>query len=154
MRPGIVEPRSEQEAALRRQEGAWFVSQRRDQVTHGVAIEELFGYSTGMGVGGFVYVSGQLARDATGTQIAGSTLEAKFDKVVSNIEAVLRKLGRSLEDVVYVQAHVTDDVADLAELAPLFRKAFGGKGVAGTIVPVIRVNDAGGLLEMSAIATR
>ena len=42
---------------------------RRNQVTHGLPIEDHFGYSTGVRVDGEIYVAGQLARDSTGKQI-------------------------------------------------------------------------------------
>jgi enamine deaminase RidA (YjgF/YER057c/UK114 family) len=42
----------------------------RRNVTHGTAIEDIFGYSTGTRYGREVYVAGQLAPDSDGNQIA------------------------------------------------------------------------------------
>ena len=125
---------------------------RRTQVTHGLPIEKLFGYSTGIRVDGEIYVAGQLARDGTGKQIPQTTAEAKIDGVVANIATVVNRLGGLLDDLVQVQIHVADDVADLDEVLRLCRQRFGRCRPAGTIVPVHALNDAGGLLEISAIA--
>lgn len=126
---------------------------QREQITHGLPIEDFFGYSTGMRAGDLVYVAGQLARDKQGQQIPEHDLPAKFGQVVANISSVLGRLGSSLADVVYVQIHVTRDVEDLGEIVPLCRAHFGAAAPAATIVPVDAVNDAGGLLEISAVAT-
>jgi 2-iminobutanoate/2-iminopropanoate deaminase len=126
---------------------------KREQITHGLPIEDLFGYSTGMKVDDLVYVAGQLARDKEGQQIPESDLASKFAQVVTNISSVLDRLGSSLANVVYVQIHVTQDVQNLNDVVPLCRRHFGLAAPAATIVPVDAVNDPGGLLEISAVAT-
>jgi 2-iminobutanoate/2-iminopropanoate deaminase len=125
----------------------------RAHVTNDLPIEELFGYSTGMRVGDLVYVAGQLARDAQGNQIAAEDLPSKVGQVAANVASVLRRFDRSIEDILYLQVHVTRDVSDLGELGPLLREHFGHVAPAATIVPVDAVNDPGGLLEISAVAT-
>ena len=125
---------------------------QRTQVTHGLPIEELFGYSTGVRVDGEIYVAGQLARDASGKQIPQTAPEAKIDRVVANITTVIDRLGGLLDDLVQVQVHVSDDVGDLDDVMRLCQERFGQYRPAGTIVPVHALNDAGGLFEISAIA--
>lgn len=125
----------------------------RRHITNGLPIEELFGYSTGMRVGDLVYVAGQLARDREGNQIAETDLPSKVAQVAANVASVLGRLDCSIHDIVYLQIHVTQDVGDLGELAPLLREHFGDVAPAATIVPVDAVNDPGGLLEISAVAT-
>ena len=75
----------------------------RRNVTHGTAIEDIFGYSTGTRYGREVYVAGQLARDSDGNQIASTALSDKFARVAANIHdrsepklAVPRSLGGEL----------------------------------------------------------
>ena len=67
----------------------------RRNVTHGTAIEDIFGYSTGTRYGREVYVAGQLARDSDGNQIASTALSDKFARVAANIHKVLTKLEAS-----------------------------------------------------------
>ncbi len=125
---------------------------QRTQVTHGLPIEDHFGYSTGVRVDGEIYVAGQLARDSTGKQILQTTAEAKMDQVVANITTVVNRLGGLLDDLVQVQIHVADNVGDFDDVLRLCQQRFGPYRPAGTIVPVHALNDAGGLFEISAIA--
>jgi 2-iminobutanoate/2-iminopropanoate deaminase len=129
-------------------------SERREQVTHGTAIEDLFGYSTGMAIGSLVYVAGQLARDDTGTQISATDLDSKLAQVVKNIQSVVERMGSSLDEVAYLQIHVTNEVDDLKDAFAVCKKHFGSIAPAMTIVPVERLNDDGGLVEVSAVAVR
>ena len=113
-------------------------SEHREQITHGTAIEDLFGYSTGMATGSLVYVAGQLARDDTGTQIAATDLDSKMAQVVKNIRSVVERLGSSLEEVASLQIHVTNEVDDLEDAFAVC-KSTSGAAPAVTIVPVERL---------------
>jgi|SRR5215207_9877752 enamine deaminase RidA (YjgF/YER057c/UK114 family) len=124
----------------------------RRNVTHGTAIEDLFGYSTGTRYGREVHLAGQLARDSDGNPIASTSLSDKFEQVAANIHKVLAKLEAKSGDLVYVQVHVTDDAGPIGDVIELCRNHFGEAEPAITIVPVNRLNDEGGLIEISAIA--
>jgi enamine deaminase RidA (YjgF/YER057c/UK114 family) len=124
----------------------------RRNVTHGTAIEDLFGYSTGTRYGREVHLAGQLARDSDGNQIASTSLSDKFEQVAANFHKVLAKLEAKSGDLVYVQVHVTDDAGPIGDVIELCRNHFGEAEPAITIVPVNRLNDEGGLIEISAIA--
>lgn len=124
----------------------------RTNVTHGTAIEDIFGYSTGTRYGREVHVAGQLARDSDGNQIASAELSGKFARVAANIEKVLAKLDAGPADLVYVQVHATDEAGPIGDVIQLCREHFGEAAPATTIVQVNRLNDEGGLIEISAIA--
>jgi enamine deaminase RidA (YjgF/YER057c/UK114 family) len=124
----------------------------RRNVTHGTVIEDIFGYSTGTRYGREIHVAGQLARDSDGNQIASTSLSDKFAQVAANIHKVLAKLGAESVDLVYVQVHVTDEAEPIGDVIEQCRKHFGEAKPAITIVPVNRLNDEGGLIEISAIA--
>jgi enamine deaminase RidA (YjgF/YER057c/UK114 family) len=124
----------------------------RRNVTHGTAIEDLFGYSTGTRYGREVHLAGQLARDSDGNQIASTSLSDKFEQVAANFHKVLAKLEAKSGDLVYVQVHVTDDAGPIGDVIELCRNHFGEAEPAITIVPANRLNDEGGLIEISAIA--
>ena len=124
----------------------------RRKVIHGTAIEDIFGYSTGTRHGREAYVAGQLARDSDGNQIASTALSDKFARVAANIHKVLTKLEAESVDLVYVQVHVADDAGPIGDVIELCRNHFGEAEPAITIVPVNRLNDEEGLIEISAIA--
>jgi enamine deaminase RidA (YjgF/YER057c/UK114 family) len=121
----------------------------RRNVTHGTAIEDIFGYSTGTRYGREVYVAGQLARDSDGNQIASTALSDKFARVTANIHKVLTKLEAESVDLVYVQVHVADDAGPIGDVIELCRNHFGEAEPAITIVPVNRLNDEGANRNLS-----
>jgi 2-iminobutanoate/2-iminopropanoate deaminase len=126
---------------------------KREQTRHGLEIEELFGYSQGLKVGDLIYVAGQIGRDETGQPIPEPGLRAKFEKTMANMSAVLTRLGSSMEQLLYVQVHVTVDLGDnWEELAGLCRKHFEAARPAATIVQVDGLNHPDYLVEVSAIA--
>ena len=108
----------------------------RIQVTHGLQIEEKFGYSTGIRMGRFAYVAGQMARDRRGKQIPDSALHAKFAQVRLNISSVLEKLGGSVDQLFSLRVYVTEDVACLGDCRGLCKEFFGECRPVGTIIPV------------------
>jgi enamine deaminase RidA (YjgF/YER057c/UK114 family) len=96
----------------------------RRNVTHGTAIEDIFGYSTGTRYGREAYVAGQLARDSDGNQIASTALSDKFARVAANIHKVLTKLEAESVALVYVQVHVADDAGPIGDVIELCRNHF------------------------------
>jgi len=126
----------------------------RPQTRHGLEIEERFGYSQGLEADGLIYVAGQVPRDETGKPIPATGIAAKFDKTASNVQAVLDRLGSSLDRLVYVQLHVTADLErSWSDLTALNRRFFAKAAPAGTIIQVDGLNHPDYLIEISAVAT-
>lgn len=65
-------------------------------------------YSPGLRAGDFIFVSGQVPRDPASGQIVGETIEEQTRQVLENIKSILEAGGATLEDVVKVNAHLTD----------------------------------------------
>jgi 2-iminobutanoate/2-iminopropanoate deaminase len=65
-------------------------------------------YSQGWRAGDFIFVTGTGPIDPTTGQLAGETIEAQTEQVISNIESVLKADGASLRDVVKVTVHLSD----------------------------------------------
>jgi 2-iminobutanoate/2-iminopropanoate deaminase len=65
-------------------------------------------YSQGWRAGDFIFVTGTGPIDPRTGQLAGDTIEAQTDQVISNIESVLRADGASLRDVIKVTVHLSD----------------------------------------------
>jgi 2-iminobutanoate/2-iminopropanoate deaminase len=70
----------------------------------------------------FIFVSGQIPADSTGTLVEG-TLAEKTEACIANIEAILKAAGSSLDRVVKVNVFLTD-MADFAEMNGVYEKRF------------------------------
>jgi reactive intermediate/imine deaminase len=64
-------------------------------------------YSQGLRLGDFVYVSGQVGRDAVTGELAEG-IEAQTARAIENISAILQAGGASLSDVVKATVHLKD----------------------------------------------
>jgi 2-iminobutanoate/2-iminopropanoate deaminase len=65
-------------------------------------------YSQGWRAGDFIFVTGTGPVDPITGQLAGNTIEEQTERVISNIESVLKADGASLRDVVKVTVHLSD----------------------------------------------
>lgn len=102
-------------------------------------------------VGGMVFVSGQLARDAEGRIVGRGDMAAQTRQVIANIRAILNAAGGDLRHVVKLTAFMTD--MDLAPQAWAVREeAFASHPPASTGVQVARLTHPDFLIEMEAIA--
>lgn len=107
-------------------------------------------YAQGIVAGGFVYTSGELPVDpATGHQVAGD-LGVQTNRVLDNLEAILKGAGCSLGDVVKVNVFVTD-LTDFSKLNEAMAARFGDHRPTRTTVQVARL-PAGAPLEMDVVA--
>jgi enamine deaminase RidA (YjgF/YER057c/UK114 family) len=125
------------------------MSERRPAAAHGLAIEDVWGYSQAIVADGLVHVAGQVPRDSTGTPVVG-TLEVAFAKTVENLSAALEQVGSSLDQLTYTQWHFAAE--DLDQGQELFRRVLGGIAPAATFVAVAGLNHPDYALEVSAIA--
>ena len=62
--------------------------------------------SPGVDAGDYLYISGQGPRRSDGAVPSGA--EAQFRQALDNVKAVLESAGLTLDNVVYVQAYLTD----------------------------------------------
>ena len=65
-------------------------------------------YSQGWRAGDFIFVTGTGPVDATTGKLAGDSIEAQTDQVISNMETVLAADGATLADVIKVTVHLSD----------------------------------------------
>jgi 2-iminobutanoate/2-iminopropanoate deaminase len=100
---------------------------------------------------GLVYVSGQVHLDAEGT-LSGTTIEEKFDLVITNIKNILKEAGLGLDDVIRVQLYLTD-LSELPALNKAYVRYFAHPLPARTAIGV-KALPLGASLEMDAIAAR
>src|SRR5437016_9954118 len=65
-------------------------------------------YSQGWRAGDYIFGTGTGPLDPVTGKLAGNTVEAQTDQVITNIEAILAADGASLADVVKVTVHLSD----------------------------------------------
>jgi 2-iminobutanoate/2-iminopropanoate deaminase len=65
-------------------------------------------YSQGWRAGDFIFVTGTGPVDPQTGKLAGDTIEAQTEQVISNMESVLAADNASLSDVVKVTVHLSD----------------------------------------------
>ena len=78
-----------------------------------------------MRAGDFIFVSGQVAKDADGNMIAG-TIEEETAGTIEAIARILAEEGASLADVVRVTTYL-EDARDFGRYNKVFARAFQGR---------------------------
>ena len=101
---------------------------------------------------GWIYVSGLLALDRDGT-LVGDNIEVQSERVMENLQAVLKKAGAGFEDVVKINVYLAN-IADRAAVNVARRKYFGESRPASTLVEVSAFVIPGALVEVDAVAFR
>jgi len=95
-------------------------------------------YSQGVVANGFLYTAGQTPRDpATGNQVGGD-IAAQTNRVLDNLESVLKGAGCTLHDVVKVTVFMTD-LGDFAKMNEAYGARFGSHRPARTTVQVSKL---------------
>jgi 2-iminobutanoate/2-iminopropanoate deaminase len=120
----------------------------RETITAGNAPEPAGPYSHAVVAGGFVYVSGQGPIDPE----TGTMPDAFADQVrqtLRNVRTILEAAGSSLDDVVKVNAYVTD-LTRFAEFNDVYKEFFENDPPARTTVAAALL---GMLVEVDCIAT-
>jgi reactive intermediate/imine deaminase len=113
--------------------------------------EPISQYTDGVVAGGWIWVSGMLALDASGALVGGDDVVAQAERVHENIKAVLAKAGAGFEDVVKVTVYLRH-IDDRAAVNTVRRRFFGESRPASTLVEVSAFVIPGALVEMDAVA--
>lgn len=98
--------------------------------------------------GGFVFVSGQVARDETGILVSGG-IEAQTRQTLKNVAHALALAGCSLADVVKTTVWL-DDASEFEEFNRVYREFFPGNAPARSTLQA--TNMAGTKVEIEALA--
>lgn len=105
-------------------------------------------FHPGVRAGDFIFVSGQVAKDAAGNMIDG-TIEAETRATIESIARVLAADGATLDDVVKVTTYLAD-VRDFGRYNKVFAEHFKNAGLARTTVEARAVIST--KIEMDAVA--
>ncbi len=107
-------------------------------------------YSQAVVHGGLVFVAGQVSVDPKTGRPCGETIEEQSERVLQNLEAVLRASGSGLNQLLRVTVFLAH-MEDFARFNGVYERVLGGARPARTTV------EAGGLplglkVEVDAIA--
>ena len=107
-------------------------------------------YSQGVVANGFLYTAGQLPRDPATSKLVEGDISVQTNRVLDNLESVLRAAGCSFKDVVKATVFMTD-LEDFAKMNEVFAFRFGANRPARTTVQVSKLNS-GARLEIDLVA--
>lgn len=98
-----------------------------------------------------VYVSGQVALDATGALVGAGDLKAQTSQVFENLKAALADSGGTLDDVVKITIFMTD-LSQIQDFREIRNGYFPRELPASTLVQVVRLARPDFLIEIEAVA--
>ena len=100
--------------------------------------------------GDFIFVSGQVAKDASGNMMSG-TIEEETASTIASIKRILAEDGATLADVVRVTTYLAD-LRDFGRYNKIFAEHFKDAVLARTTVEARAVINT--KIEMDAVAYR
>ncbi len=108
-------------------------------------------YEQAIGIGGFLFTSGQIALDpATGNFLEGS-IEEETELVIQNLEGILTEAGLTLKDVVKTTVYLTD-LGNFGRVNQVYERFFGESKPARACVQVAAL-PKGAQIEIDAVAS-
>lgn len=114
------------------------------------ADQERYGYNDAVIAGDTIYLSGMVAGRAPGE----ASLIPAYERVYQRAEAILKRAGATLTDIVDVTSFHTDIKAEIDALAEVQKRLLGSPPPAWTAIDVDRLLPDGGLTEIKIIARR
>ena len=106
-------------------------------------------YSQAIRAGDFLFISGQIPLNPQSRKIEGNIKE-QTERVIKNIEAILKAENSSLEDVVKVTVYLKD-LKEFGEMNEIYERYFGNSKPARVTVEVSGL-PKNARIEMDAIA--
>lgn len=107
-------------------------------------------YSQAIKAAGLVFVSGQIPLDPASGEIEGDSIEAQTERVMKNIEAVLKTADSDLKNVIKTTIYLTD-LNDFSVVNGIYESYFNDSPPARTTVEVSGL-PKGVKVEIDAIA--
>ena len=112
---------------------------------------EKFGFHLGIRVENTVYVSGTVAWDRDGNIVGGDNMLEQSRQAFSNVKEILAEAGAPMDDVVKINAFLTD-INRYTEYSAARAEAFTNNIPASTAVASPALVEPGLLIEIEAIA--
>ena len=109
-------------------------------------------YSQGIDSGSLVFLSGQIPLDPATGQMVGGGIGEQTDRILKNLEAVLKASGLTLNHVVRTTVFLVD-LGDFAAMNEVYARHFPKDPPARSTVQVAAL-PKGARIEIDAIALR
>lgn len=123
----------------------------RQRVSAGTPWGDVVGYSRAVKAGNLVFVAGTTASGPDGKALYPGDPGKQAEVALERIEAALRALGASLDDVVETRIYVKD-IAQWEAVGRAHGAAFGKARPAAAMVEVASLISPDLLVEISAVA--
>jgi len=104
-------------------------------------------------IGNTIYLSGQVAYDASGQLVGEGDMKAQTRQVFDNIRSVLGAADARMEDIVKINTYITDS-SNFMDMLGARSEIFGSDPPASTAVVVQALAFPGLLIEVEAIAIK
>ena len=109
-------------------------------------------YSQGVGIGPWLFVSGQLGMNPETGELVGPDMAAQARQALDNLKQILAAGGCNLEDVVAVDVFLTD-MGNFIEFNGIYGEYFSTNKPARAAIEVSAL-PKGGVVEIKCIACR
>lgn len=110
-------------------------------------------YSQAVDLGDLVFLSGQIPLDPASGQVVGAgDIQAQTERVLQNVQGVLKTAGLTMADVVRTTVFMVD-LAEFARMNEVYAKYFPSEPPARSTVQVVAL-PRGARVEIDAIARR
>ncbi len=123
---------------------------------HGVSSEQapkaIGPYSQAVDCGDAIYLSGQIPIDPATNQMIEGDIKAQTERVILNLQAVLKSAGLTLDDVVKTTVYMTD-LKEFPQMNEVYGRYFAKNAPARATVQVAAL-PKGARIEIEAIARR
>jgi 2-iminobutanoate/2-iminopropanoate deaminase len=107
-------------------------------------------YSQAIRIGNFLYTSGQISLDPKTMEMITGDIEVETEKVLKNLEAILKADGLELNNIIKTTVYLTD-LSEFARMNQVYEKFFGETKPARACVQVAAL-PKGAKVEIDAIA--
>jgi 2-iminobutanoate/2-iminopropanoate deaminase len=107
-------------------------------------------YSQAIRIGGFLYTSGQISLDPETMKMITGDIEMETEKVLKNIEAILKADGLDLNNIIKTTVYLTD-LSEFTRMNQVYEKFFSETKPARACVQVTAL-PKGAKVEIDAIA--
>lgn len=122
-----------------------------EPIATGNAPKAIGPYSQATVVNGMVYTAGQIAFDPTSMEVVTGGIKEQTERVLANLQAVLKAAGSDFSKVVKTTVFLVD-MADFTAMNEVYASAFGNHKPARSTVAVAAL-PRGVRVEIDMVAT-